>query len=422
MILLSHPIGSEFVREALVAFDRAGMLSEFWTAISWNSKSPLNRALPQSLRELFERRSFPESVRNRTHTAPLREAIRLFAGAAGFHSRHETGTFSIDAVFRELDKKVAAHLHRIDPPSQSAGPARTYGAASNVRAIYAYEDGALESFRVAADRGLHRMYDLPIGYWRVGQKIFTEEKELEPEWAPTLTGTLDSTEKLSRKDDELRLATRVIVASTFTKKTLSEAQCTAKIDIVPYGAPAALSNEIAKPSRQLKVLFAGSLGQRKGLSYLLKAIEMLKGNAELTLLGRKAATGCAPLESAVKKYRWLPTLSHAAVLREMHSHDVLVLPSLFEGFGLVILEAMAQGTVAITTEHTAGPDVIESGNDGFIVPIRSAAAIAEKLELLRSDPERLMAMKVAAKAKAQSLEWESYRRRLVKVAREVIES
>ena len=406
MILLSHPIGSEFVREALVAFDHAGMLSEFWTAISWNSKSPLNRALPQSLRELFERRSFSESVRNRTRTAPLREAIRLFAGVAGFPSRHETGTFSIDAVFRELDKKVAARLHKID----------------GVRAIYAYEDGALESFRVAADRGLRRMYDLPIGYWRVGQKIFAEEKEREPEWAPTLTGTRDSTEKLSRKDDELRLATRVIVASTFTKKTLSEAQCIAQIDIVPYGAPAPLSNEIAKPSGRLKVLFAGSLGQRKGLSYLLKAIEMLKGNAELTLLGRKAAAGCAPLESAVKKYRWLPTLNHAAVLREMQSHDVLVLPSLFEGFGLVILEAMAQGTVAITTEHTAGPDVIESGTDGFIVPIRSAAAIAEKLELLRSEPERLMAMKAAAKARAQSLKWESYRQRLVKVAREVIES
>lgn len=406
MILLSHPIGNEFVREALIAFDHAGMLSEFWTAISWNSKSPLNRALPESLRELFARRSFPESVRNRTHTAPLRESIRLFAGAAGLPSRHETGTFSIDTVFRLLDKKVAARLDKIH----------------NVRAIYAYEDGALESFRVAANRGLQRMYDLPIGYWRVGQRIFAEEKEREPEWAPTLTGTLDSAEKLSRKDDELRLATRVIVASTFTRKTLSEAQCAAKIDIVPYGAPAPPSGEIAKPSGRLKVLFAGSLGQRKGLSYLLKAVEMLKGNAELTLLGRKAAAGCAPLESAVKKYRWLPTLSHAAVLREMHSHDVLVLPSLFEGFGLVILEAMAQGTVAITTEHTAGPDVIESGTDGFIVPIRSAAAIAEKLELLHREPERLVSMKVAAKAKAQSLGWESYRQGLVKVAREVIES
>jgi starch synthase len=218
------------------------------------------------------------------------------------------------------------------------------------------------------------------------------------------------------------LATCVIVASAFTKQTLAESPCTAKIDIVPYGAPSAISGEIAKAPGRLRVLFAGSLGQRKGLSYLLKAVEMLRGDVELTLLGRKAASGCAPLEAAVRKYRWLPTLSHGAVLREMQNHDVLVLPSLFEGFGLVILEAMAQGKPVITTDHTAGPDIIENEIDGFIVPIRSAEAIAQKLELLARDRERLMSMKAAARSKAQSRGWESYRRRLVEVAREVMAS
>src|SRR6202011_1416414 len=102
MILLSHAIGNEFVREALLAFDRAGMLAEFWTAISWNPKSAVNRALPQSVRELFVRRSFPESIRTRTRTFPARETLRLLAGAAGISFRHETGAFSIDSVFREL--------------------------------------------------------------------------------------------------------------------------------------------------------------------------------------------------------------------------------------------------------------------------------------------------------------------------------
>jgi glycosyltransferase involved in cell wall biosynthesis len=404
--LFSHPIGNENVREALLAFDRAGMLSEFWTTISWNPKSAVNRVLPPSLRELFSRRSFPESIRSRTHTAPLREALRLFGGGAGYSSRHETGAFSIDAVLRDLDKRVANHLRKID----------------NIRAIYAYEDGALQSFRAARDRNSQRIYDLPIGYWKVGQRIFAEEAEREPEWTPTLTGTLDSAEKLARKDDELRLATRVIVASTFTKQTLAESPCTAKIDIVPYGAPPAFSGDIVKPSGKLKVLFAGSLGQRKGLSYVLKAIDFLNSKLELTLLGRKAAAGCAPLESAVRKHRWLPSLSHDAVLREMHRHDVLVLPSLFEGFGLVILEAMAQGTPVIATEHTAGPDIIKDGVDGFVVPLRSAEAIAEKLDLLACDRERLIAMKSAAQRKAGSFRWESYRDGLVRVAREVMES
>src|ERR1700730_9413314 len=117
MILLSHPMGNEFVREALVALDHAGILAEFWTAISWNPKSPVNRALPQPLRGLLGRRSFPESVRSRTHTLPVREALRLLAGAAGFSSRHETGALSVDAVFRELDKRVAQRLRKADPPS-----------------------------------------------------------------------------------------------------------------------------------------------------------------------------------------------------------------------------------------------------------------------------------------------------------------
>jgi len=267
MILLSHPTGNEFVREALAAFDRAGILGEFWTTISWNPEARINQLFPQSLRDLFGRRSFSESVRSRTHTVPLREASRLFAGAIGVTPKHD-----------------------------------------NCDAIYAYEDGALQSFRAAGDIGLKRIYDLPIGYWRVGQRIFAEEKEREPEWASTLTGTLDSAEKLGRKDDELRLATRVIVASTFTKQTLGDAPSTAKIDIVAYGAPPPISDEIRRSAGRLKVLFAGSLGQRKGLSYLLDAVEKLKGAVELTLLGRKAASGCAPLESAVRKHRWLPTL------------------------------------------------------------------------------------------------------------------
>ena len=99
----------------------------------------------------------------------------------------------------------------------------------------------------------------------------------------------------------------------------------------------------------------------------------------------------------------------------MSRHDVFVFPSLFEGFGLVILEAMSQGLPVIATEHTAGPDLIEEGQSGFIVPIRSAEAIAEKLDLLARDPSMLAAMKVAARKTAANHTWERYRSELAKV-------
>jgi len=235
----------------------------------------------------------------------------------------------------------------------------------------------------------------------------------------------DSPEKLARKDEELSLASGVLVASTFTRNSLSSAPAlAAPVFVIPYGAPEPVeeSRHVSKPSAaRLRVLFAGSLTQRKGLSYLLEAVRLLQGQVELTLLGARPAERCEPLDRALREHRWIPSLPHHAVLQEMARHDVLVFPSLFEGFGLVILEAMAQGTPVITTAHTGGPDVISDGEDGFLVPIRDATAIAEKLALLDSDRERLAAISAAARVTAARFSWASYRRRLVDAVSEVLE-
>jgi alpha-maltose-1-phosphate synthase len=399
MILLSHPTGNEFVRQAALAFRETDLLGEFWTCLSWDSDAALSHFLPQRLRDQLERRSFPQSVRPFIRTVPVREAGRLLFGI-----------FGIDAVMRDLDRKVAARLSR----------------ARSMTGVYAYEDGAFESFRAAKGCGTRCLYDLPIGYWRVAQQLYREEMEREPQWAETLTGIRDTDEKLARKEEELRLADRVVVASSFTAHTLKGANFTAAVSVIPYGAPVAperlgAASPEARHGDYLRILFAGSLGQRKGLSYLLQAVESIgHDKIELTLLGRKAAPNCIPLEAATRRYRWIPTLPHHAVLREMQRHDVLVLPSLFEGFGLVILEAMTQGLVVIATPHTAAPDLIEDGIDGFIVPIRSSRAIAEKLETLLRSPDRLCEMKLAARRKAETQRWDVYRRALAAVAQEVV--
>ncbi len=406
MIILSHPTGNENVRQAALAFAEANLLEQFWTTINWDPDSALEQILPTCLRETFRRRSFPEMVRARIRSRPARETARLLFGAMHLpiFSAHERGYLSIDAISGALDRAVAANIR----------------ANKNCKLVYAYEDCARATFTAAEASAIPRIYDLPIGYWRAAQRIFAEEREREPEWAVTLTGTRDSNEKLARKDEELRLSTHVAVASTFTKSTLAEAPHQRPISVIPYGAPTPDSAEIPKHAGKLKILFAGSLGQRKGLSYALRAVELIGAeNCELTLLGRKAAQGCGPLDQAVRTHRCLPSLSHSEVLREMRQHDVMIFPSLFEGFGLAITEAMSQGIPVITTAHTAGPDIVEEGVDGFIVPIRSAEAIAEKLELLARDRERLRAMKIAAREKAQRRSWENYRRALICTAQQV---
>jgi alpha-maltose-1-phosphate synthase len=406
MIVLSHPTGNENVRQAALAFAEANLLREFWTTLNWNSDSIFDRTAPAKLRQVLRRRAYPETVRGRTHSLPLREAARLLLGGkVPLSSRHETGWLSIDAVSRALDRKVALEIKQT----------------TKFSTVYSYEDCAVETFTAAQNRGFARIYDLPIGYWRTGQRIFAEERERAPEWAATLTGIADSEEKLARKDEELRLANRVVVASSFTKSTLSESPHARQVSVIPYGAPPADDSELLNCPGKLRILFAGSLSQRKGLSYVLSAVELLgRDHCEFTLLGRKPVSGCRVLDDAVRKYRWIPSVSHREMLNEMRAHDVLVFPSLFEGFGLVIAEAMSQGTPVITTPNTGGPDIIYNGVDGFIVPIRSAEAIAEKLELLVEEPYRAYEMKLAARAKAKTRAWENYRRQLVALAREVM--
>lgn len=398
MILFSHPTGNANVRHAALALEEAALLAEFWTCVSWNPEARINRFLPAKLRGQLCRRALPDLLRAKARHLPWREAGRMLLSPCGVRrlTGHECGPFSIDAVYRSLDRKVAQRVAR----------------ARGLSAVYAYEDGASQTFRAARAGGLQCLYDLPIGYWRAAHAIYAEEIEREPQWAATLTGTQDSPEKLARKDEELQLADAVFVASSFTKKTIAAAPgiLNKPVHVIPYGSPLSQPGAaVPRAGGKLRVLFVGGLGQRKGLSYLLKAVELLPQTVELTLVGMKTTEDCAPLNDALKRHRWIRTLPHAEVLREMSQHDVFVFPSLFEGFGLVLLEAMSQGLPVITTEHTAGPDLITEGEGGFIVPIRSAEAIAEKLDLLAGDSDLLSAMKNAARETAIRHTWEQYR-------------
>jgi glycosyltransferase involved in cell wall biosynthesis len=323
----------------------------------------------------------------------------------------------VDAVYRALDRRVAARLPSLP----------------DLKAVYAYDDGALATFRAAKALGLKTIYEHPIVHWRKVRQIQEEEAELHPQWKPTLGALRDSAEKFARKDEELALADVIVVASTFSRESLALApRLSARIEVVPYGAPASPSDgrtvgqsdsPTVPPSHRstvpLRVLFVGGLGQAKGLGYLLQAAAGLGRHVVLTLIGKRLSP-VIPEQAVLDRHRWIPSLPHDELLAEMSRQDVLVFPSLHEGFGLVILEAMSRGLVVITTPHTGGPDVIQEGQDGFIVPIRSSEAIAEKLELLARDRSRLAAMREAAFLTAQRYSWERYERRLVEVVTGVV--
>jgi glycosyltransferase involved in cell wall biosynthesis len=97
-----------------------------------------------------------------------------------------------------------------------------------------------------------------------------------------------------------------------------------------------------------------------------------------------------------------------------------VFPSLVEGFGLTALEAMACGLPVILSSNTFAEDVITDGVEGFIVPIRDSAAIAERLRLLAADPELRARMGAAARRTAEQHSWTRYGRQIVGIFRDLL--
>ena len=112
--------------------------------------------------------------------------------------------------------------------------------------------------------------------------------------------------------------------------------------------------------------------------------------------------------SALECHRWIETLPHDQILEQMRQHDVLLLPSLFEGYALVISEALSQGLPVITTKNSGATQTIRDSVEGFIVPIRNSQAIAERLLQLSTNRDQLAAMRLACLRRAAELSWAGY--------------
>lgn len=398
-LLHSHPVGSQFVRQASKAFQDAGILSEFWTTIARRRESRWDRFVPTMITNELKRRAYDDDILERTKCVSSREILRLAASKAGLKgsTRHEYGRFSFDKVARHFDLQVAKRIEK-----------------GGVDAVYAYEDCALATFQSAAKSGIVRIYEHPVGYWREVQRVFEEESESHPEYAAVISGIGDSQLKRERKDFEIGNASLLVVPSHYSARTLEQCPTlNVPVEVVNYGAPESLATGItACDATKLRVLFVGSVQQRKGISYLVQACRDVSSAIEVFVVGARVAA-CKPVDHWLNQAQWTPSAPHWRVLEIMRECDVLVLPSLSEGFGLVVLEAMSQGLTVIVSDNTGASDVLENGVSGFVVPIRSSDAIAAKLEMLHQDRDLLGSMKAAALKTAALRTWSEYRSRLV---------
>jgi glycosyltransferase involved in cell wall biosynthesis len=141
--------------------------------------------------------------------------------------------------------------------------------------------------------------------------------------------------------------------------------------------------ESIPPADPLRVICTGSVSLRKGFPYLLEAIRLLRKDRDVRLmLTDSVESSMLPI---LKRYNdipieWAPSLNHRDLASRLKKAHVFALLSLEDGFARTVTEALACGLPAVVTPHTGARDFIVNGKNGYVVPIRDAAAAAEAIQ------------------------------------------
>jgi glycosyltransferase involved in cell wall biosynthesis len=389
-VLVSHPHAAAFANGVAAAFERRSKLAMYVSGVVASRAALSGQIMNQFaattpvVRNRIVAGVRPRRVRS---LAPVELAARLMARAFGAANRPSS---RYDAMFVSHDRAVEL----------LEWPRRT-------DMVYAYEDGALRTFIRAARRGLARVWDLPLPHYRTLERMWLAEMErwpgahgsdpptpIEPNW------------KKRRKDAELGLATAVSVASTHTRASLEELGVKIPIVVTPYGFPIeTFAPKTSLADGPFTVLAVGTQDLRKGTPYLLEAWKRagLK-NARLRLVGRINLSKSF-LAGYAHLFEHVPHAANAELGAIYRAADLLMFPTLGDGYGLVIQESMSCATPVVTTPCGGGPESIRHGETGWILPPRDIDALVEQLRYAAANRDKVLAVGRAARARAEQWTW-----------------
>jgi glycosyltransferase involved in cell wall biosynthesis len=226
---------------------------------------------------------------------------------------------------------------------------------------------------------------------------------------------LVSHDEAASYDASLALADLVVCSSSFVERLLRERGVDRRrLVVVPYGGDleprGSRSMSSARDPRTgpLRLLWVGEMAFRKGYHVLFEALGRLPaGAATVTMVCRPLPTPDL-LAQVPANVTLLSSLTDHELQRLFDRHDVFVMPSLVEGFGLAYLEAMRSGLPVVGTSNSALPDLVRDGIEGFIVTPGDPIALAQCLEKYLEDPGLAPRMGAEARERARPLTWDAF--------------
>jgi glycosyltransferase involved in cell wall biosynthesis len=243
--------------------------------------------------------------------------------------------------------------------------------------------------------------------YRYGKRMVTTFHDLF-----VLTNEYSTADFRRRFAQQARTAARdsdlIIAVSQFTANQVHELLGVerSRIKVVPHGAhlPAAIVR-----TEEKIILAVGAIQLRKNTARLVEAFESLPTDWQLVLAGAASGFGAAPILQRIEASPAKARIQVAGYvsneeLENLYGRAAIVaFPSLDEGFGIPVLEAMAHGLPVVTSNRSALPEV--AGDAAMLVDPTDVEALSHALANLTADPDRRAALSKAGRARAALFPW-----------------
>ena len=336
---------------------------------------------------LFKLRNEPE-VFDKIRTFPYYQTVNM--ALVRYHTPERMRVFLSWVALEAIDKHVAKRL----PPCD---------------AFVALSSVGLYTARVAKERGA--AYACDRGSAHIGVQKELVEREY-PFYGLSPRGF--DPRIVEKELAEYKLADAIFTPSTFAMRTFVEQGIPeSRLAYAPYGVDLTNFQPVAEPDPdRFDVLFVGIVHVRKGIRFLLSAFRNIDHpNKHLTLVGRVEDDIRPWIEREIRDLPVTLTgrMPQDALKEHMSRAHVMVLPSVEDGFGMVISQAMACACPVIASDQTGGPDVIDDNVEGFIFKSGDVEALTHYLRLIAKDPGLRTRLSVAARSRVvKAGGWDDY--------------
>jgi glycosyltransferase involved in cell wall biosynthesis len=212
-----------------------------------------------------------------------------------------------------------------------------------------------------------------------------------------------------------RQAAFCIAASLAVKKNFEDIGVK-KIEVIPNGIDLAkFEGLVRQKNNQFTVITVARLEKVKGLEYLIKAV----GDFQLLIIGdgseRKNLESLVTKLNLKDKVKFLGEIPNTEIPGYLAKADCFCVPSLREGFGIVVFEAQAAGLPIVATKVGGILDLVENGQTGLLVEPRDSQAIAKAISEIKSKPELAQGLIKNAQANLIKYDWENITEKVYQV-------